>query len=377
MTARGVNLRSLDMLRGLLAVYVLLGHCRWLLWTGHGQWMAQPHAAWLEPIVYATGVVRYGREAVMVFFVLSGFFIHLRMAEQQNLAHATFSPRAFYWRRLHRLGAPYAFALLVTVVCDAIGRTWFPMLYRAATGDALTDGIFSHTGYTWDSVAPALAILPSSRGYDFGTNGPLWSLAFEVVYYALYPAWIAVRKNNAAIAFLILPALCLALAFLPNQSFPVTVLIYYPVWLAGAALAEAWSRRQAIQVPVVASGAVFAAGFALHLFGQSDLSSTVAAAVFGGAAVSAFARLTDRVVTSPLGRTFEYLGERSYSIYIVHFPFVALISAAVFQLYGVRPTSGWLAIGGAVAAVAFGCLCFEICERHFVHHRAPAGRLTA
>ena len=339
--------------------------------------MAQPHAAWLEPIVYASALVRYGREAVMVFFVLSGFFIHLRMAERANLAGASLSARGFYWRRAHRLGAPYAFALVVTVVCDAIGRTWFPSLYQAATGDALTDGVFRNTGYGWESVVPALLLLPSSRGHDFGTNGPLWSLAFEVVYYALYPAWIAVRRYSAALAFLAVPAICLALALLPGQPFLVTVLIYYPVWLAGAALAEGLSRRPTAPIPVAASFAAFAVGFGLYLIGRSVFFSAIAATIFGAGAVAAFAGLSDRAVRSPLGSLFEYLGQRSYSIYIVHFPFVALLSAAVFHLNGVRPSSGWLAVGGAAAAVAFGCVCFEVCERHFVHHKVPAGGLNA
>jgi peptidoglycan/LPS O-acetylase OafA/YrhL len=371
------NLRSLDMLRGVLAVYVLLGHCRWLLWTGHSSWMAQPHARWLEPVVHASASVRYGREAVMVFFVLSGFFIHLRMAERANLEGAGLSTRGFYWRRAHRLGAPYALALVVTLVCDVIGRTWFPTLYHAATGDPLTDGVFRRAGYGWDSVIPALVVLPSSRGYDFGTNGPLWSLAFEVVYYALYPAWIVLRRKSAALAFLVVPALCLALALLPGQPFLVTVLISYPVWLAGAALAEGLARRRSVSIPVAASCAAFIAGFGLHLVGRSAFSSAIAAMIFGVGAVAAFAGLSDRAVRSPLGALFEYLGQRSYSIYIVHFPFLALISAAVFQLYGARPSSGWLAVGGASAAVAFGCLCFEVCERHFVHHKVPAGGLNA
>ena len=183
--------------------------------------------------------------------------------------------------------------------------------------------------------------------------------------------------KSAPFAFLAVPGLCLTLAFLPDQPFLATVLIHYPVWLAGAALAEALSRRQSIRVPMTAAAAVFAAGFALHLIVHSIAFSAIAAVLFGTAAVAAFAGVAERAVSSPLGRTFEYLGERSYSIYIVHFPFVALISAAVFQLYGARPTSGWLAVGGAGAAVVFGCLCFEVCERHFVHHRVPPGGLTA
>ena len=194
------------------------------------------------------------------------------------------------------------------------------------------------------------------------------------MYYALYPAWLALRRRGAALGFLVVPVMCFALAFLGSQPFVVTVLIYYPVWLAGAALAEALSRHEPIRVPLAVSGAVFAAGCALHTFGRSMILTAIAALLFGAASVSGFAGLSDRVVASPLGRLFEYLGERSYTIYIVHFPFVALLSAAVFQLQGARPMSGWLAMAGAVVAVVFGCLCFELCERHFVHHRVSVER---
>ena len=58
----------------------------------------------------------------MVFFVLSGFFIHFRYAEPQSAAQ--FTSGAFYRRRWHRLAPPNFFALAVTLVCDLIDRTW-------------------------------------------------------------------------------------------------------------------------------------------------------------------------------------------------------------------------------------------------------------
>src|SRR5260221_6199720 len=76
------NLRSLDALRGLLACYVVMGHARWLLWAGFSEWNKRSHHAWTNVLAYASASLRYGHEAVMVFFVLSGFFIHLRTAQR-------------------------------------------------------------------------------------------------------------------------------------------------------------------------------------------------------------------------------------------------------------------------------------------------------
>ncbi len=40
MNTAGINLRGLDSLRGLLAVYVIVGHGRGLLWSGPTNWLA-------------------------------------------------------------------------------------------------------------------------------------------------------------------------------------------------------------------------------------------------------------------------------------------------------------------------------------------------
>jgi peptidoglycan/LPS O-acetylase OafA/YrhL len=338
--------------------------------------MAAPHSRWLEPIVYASASFRYGREAVMVFFVLSGFFIHLRAAEHRAEA-SRFSAAAFYRRRAHRLVAPYAFALAATVVLDAIGRLWFPALYHAATGDAFTDAMFRRTGYGAASVVPALAMLPSSRGYDFGSNGPLWSLAYEVIYYALYPAWLALRRASGVVAYALAPAVAVLLTVVHGYGFIVSVLSLYPVWLTGAALAEYLARRQ--RSPRAPAAVIFVAGCGLgvYTFGRPGLLTLIAPVLYGGSAVLLCATIAPEAARSFPARLLEQLGIRSYTIYIVHFPLVALISAAAFASPGGRPFSGWLAAGGALAAIAFGCICFELCERHFVHHRVPDLKMAA
>jgi peptidoglycan/LPS O-acetylase OafA/YrhL len=364
-SARRINFGNLDALRGLLAVYVAFGHCRWLLWEGHAAWLATPHDAWEAFPVYASAALRYGREAVMVFFVLSGFFIHFRAAAPQS--RGQFSAASFYRRRWHRLAPPFFFALAVTAACDLMGRMWWPTLYEARTGDALLDGTFARGGYSPVSIVPAVLLLPSSLGRDFGSNGPLWSLAFEALYYAIYPLWLWVRRRSWVAAFVAIPALCLSLSLSPVGAFPITVLMYYPVWLVGALMAE---RMVTAGVPkrAVAMGAgLFAGGAALYLLAAPVLIAVVASLVFGAGLVLAFggAQSRDRLLLPLL----EKLGVRSYTIYIVHFPVVALISAYLFGTFGSRPMHGWVAITGAIACVGVGVACFEVCERHFLHSR--------
>src|ERR1700733_11516002 len=71
----------LDGLRGLAALYVVLGHARLLLWEGYSSGYALHPASYSKLqklLVYAFSSVAFGHEAVLFFFVLSGLVIHLR-----------------------------------------------------------------------------------------------------------------------------------------------------------------------------------------------------------------------------------------------------------------------------------------------------------
>jgi peptidoglycan/LPS O-acetylase OafA/YrhL len=365
------------MLRGVLATYVLLGHARAMLWVGHTAWMAHPHGVLAVPLVYASASLRYGREAVMVFFVLSGFFIHLRWtAGPPGGPSPAFSAPAFYKRRAHRLVAPYALALAVTMVLDALGRLWFPSLYHAATGYAVLDAVFGPTGYSWRSVLPAMVLLPSSLGFDFGSNGPLWSLAYEMIYYAMYPAWLMVRRRSGGGAYVVIPAACLGAGLALPFGFASSVIARYPIWLAGAALAERSASLPRSVGAVLLAAAIVCAGVALHVTSRTLTPLVVAAMIYGVGAVMVFASAPEAWLRSRAGAALVFLGDRSYTIYIVHFPFLALLAAWAIERPGGLPFHGWLAVGGSAAALAFGCACFEASERHFRHGPIGIGEPT-
>jgi peptidoglycan/LPS O-acetylase OafA/YrhL len=372
-----VNLRSLDVLRGLLALYVVFNHARWLLWQGHANFFAQPHSGWAKALAYSSAVFKYGHLAVMVFFALSGFFIHLRMA--QKLAQGDRTPRLgtgeYLRRRAWRLLPTYYFALLFTVVLDLFGRARYPMLYNAATPDAFTNTLFALKGYGWENVIPGLLLLPRSLGHYFGSNGPLWSLAFEMVYYLAYPAWFALRKRFGFRAYLIGIGLALGGAALRGQVHPafvdwfVEVASLWAVWLTGAFLAEVLMRHtfglRAIPISIAAASLAWVISHA-KLWKPFELPLLM---VIGASVVIIFLAVPQRMISFWFCRWFETLGQQSYTLYVCHFPIIALISAKCFQISGERPAHGWLALYGVTVAVVAGKACFHLCEAHFIHPR--------
>ena len=368
---------GLDSLRGFLALYVLLGHARWLLWAGHREWVGLVSAPLELVLGYSSALLRFGNEAVMVFFALSGFFIHMRAAQKLGSGQVpTLEPGEFYRRRLHRLLPPYLLALLVTLFFDALGRGFFPLLYQANSGDALLDQTFAYKGYSWGSVLPALVMLPSSTGMDFGSNGPLWSIAYEVMYYALYPAWLLLRLQSAWASYGGVVVACLLLPLLPWSAFPLSVAALYPVWLAGAALAELFCRSDRITLTRGCVATV--AGAALFFAPGLEAMRVIAALLYGAGMVAVFARLPGGVTHSPVGRAAEYLGVRSYTIYVVHFPVLVLLSAVAIQTTGGRPLHDWLALAGALIAIGIGFLCFVVGEKRFLHRPVrSSGSVTA
>src|SRR5262249_54098051 len=72
-----------------------------------------------------------------------------------------------------------------------------------------------------------------------------------------------------------------------------------------------------------------------------------------------------------------YLGVRSYTIYICHFPILTFLSGYCLQVVGRRPMSGWLALGGAGIALAASVVLFEFCEKRFLHRGAKGTPRTA
>lgn len=356
------NLRSLEALRGLLAVYVLLGHARWLLWDGHFRWIQEAHPWWANALAYAGAGLRYGHEAVICFFVLSGFFIHYRW-----VSSGQFAVKDYAKRRAHRLIPPYALALLATMLLDTIGWVFFPSLYTAGTGDALLDDSFSRMTYSPASIWPALALLPGSMGRHFGTNGPLWSLGYEFVYYAIYPLWLWTRIRLGRWAYLVGCAVAIAISLAIPQAFVQAVFLMYPLWLAGAAMAEYMiGRRHAPKPGLFALCAL--AGFVGFHFAKAPYV-VVPYLLFGVGIVAFAAGLPVAVLRLRWHRALEWLGVRSYTIYISHFPFLALVSAATFELIGRRPAHGWLALLAVFAALAWCNGLWWLGERRFLHAR--------
>jgi peptidoglycan/LPS O-acetylase OafA/YrhL len=171
-------------------------------------------------------LTRLGREAVVVFFVLSGFLVGGRAL--RDLAERRFDGRRYAADRASRLYAVLLPALCLTAVCDAVRGGW----------SNVDNGMAVFVGN--------LLFLQDVTTTVYGSNGPLWSLAFEAWYYALFGIGVRaaadVRDGRLGRAALAAILLAVALAWLGHRN--PRIVMMFPLWLGGAALAwQAAFRR--------------------------------------------------------------------------------------------------------------------------------------
>ncbi len=252
---RAFDLTALDGLRGLAALYVVLHHARIYLWVGLHQYAADGSGIGLG-LAYASSLLRFGRCAVLVFFLLSGFVIHLRAARALAAGERVpVRPAGFLRRRARRLMPPLVFALLLTAALDAIGMRADPAMYAS----------FTHGVRTF---ALNLAFLQTFAVPSFGSNSPLWSLAYEGAFYLAYPVLLAVRvRAGARVAYGSAFAAGAVgwLATLVVWHPAIAIAPYFAVWAAGAVLAEAFALGKTVRQPAL----LLAAGASIAIWGET------------------------------------------------------------------------------------------------------------
>ncbi len=225
------------MMRGFAAVYVMAGHLAHHFSLGLGKRVDEIIAA----------PFGYGQEAVMLFFLISGFVIFYSTEKKKPDFKTYFSHR---WKRIYPI-------FLVALLLGSINilSSWQSFPWRDFFGNLfmLQD---------WKEVKPGVWF------ESFGGDLPLWSLAYEWWFYLLfYPIWRFVPlARQRGVAILCSLAGLSGYALHPNQ--PCLYLLYFILWWTGAEFARQYVSegrvtflKQKITVITLAGFVIMIAGF--------------------------------------------------------------------------------------------------------------------
>ncbi|HKE58037.1 MAG TPA: acyltransferase [Pyrinomonadaceae bacterium] len=172
-TAIKSRLKSIDALRGMAALGVVLYH------AVEQSAQVVPNNFFKYPVRLIQFGASFGYIGVFLFFVISGFCIHLQWAKSQSTGEVEpIRFGAFWKRRIRRLYPPYLFALL---------------LYLLLT--AASQGInFSHF-FFYDFFMHLLMLHNLDPRTCYSINGVFWTLAIEEQLYLAYFLLLFIRSR--------------------------------------------------------------------------------------------------------------------------------------------------------------------------------------
>jgi peptidoglycan/LPS O-acetylase OafA/YrhL len=366
----------LDGLRGLAALYVVIFHARWLMWEGFTEGYSRHPELYSLPaklVAYGSLLFYYGHQAVIFFFVLSGFVIHLRYARQLQADPASrfdFSP--YLWRRVRRLYPVLIGALVLTFLLDSIGQGAGFHIYEGRTIYQLINDV--HPAFDLNRLLNGIALVPAAP--EWGSNLPLWSLRLEWAFYLIYPLlWFIFRRSTlwATVLLALLCGLSYVVGVWPLEALR-RVAASMIIWWLGALLAEAYIGRLRLNLSRVGllSLLLLVLPFSVEPFFKMD--ETLRDVLWGLAFMGLIAALLTWARVAWLRRGLERLralGSFSYTLYAIHFPILFLISGWLIAGSGdgaLPQTYEWVLIGTAICLVAAWALHCVV-ERPFIQQR--------
>jgi peptidoglycan/LPS O-acetylase OafA/YrhL len=362
----------LDVIRSAAAWAVMWGHLRAFFFIDFPD-IAHP-SLFLKILYFATG---FGHQAVMVFFVLSGFLISSSIF--RSLAAGTWTWAGYALSRATRLYVVLVPGLLLGAFWDFTGRAFFNSTGLYTSPLTSFGGGVVQSDLTGRNFAGTLFYLQTILCRPFGSNGPLWSIANEFWYYVLFPislfAWHrwASKRWMSAIA---LTAFTLAVAaFLGPEK-----LLGFVIWLVGVAVLFLWSRttitgKVSRAALLLCTSILFAACLAAARNGKiaPQISDLVV-----GFAFSAFL-FGILQLDFWLPRDGAYLRNArlfagfSYTLYVLHFPLLLFLRAVITPGFRWQPNAIHLLYGTGIGAAVL-TFCWAVAR--FTEHRTGEARRT-
>jgi peptidoglycan/LPS O-acetylase OafA/YrhL len=350
---REASLVAIDYLRGLAALGVAIYHVRIPLWIGWHDITAHPERFTVADRVigWLSAPVPFMGNLVMLFFVISGFCIHWPLAgNDRGLKLPAYAARRFF-----RIYPAYLVAVLISW---AIGVS----LQVPDTNQRLLPSIAMIQNYCGPDVA-----FESMR--QIQTNWALWSLPVEMELYAVYPLLLlALRRAGPNLTLLACVIVSLPSAVFAEQKGWPTFAPYLVIWFAGAWLAEQWRSRKLRPPPFgIAIVAILALGLGCMI------EATHRFAAWEHLAFGAFYFwLVWLVLTRPqwwqpfiprAAGSLGWLGARSYSLYLVHFPLFYLFGAFWVARFGEKPHNFLIPLLAVVLILPIVAVFYAFIER--------------
>lgn len=331
----------LDALRGIAAMIVALGHARGLFFPSITGAVAVLGAAAVgsAPAPEVEGLTM-GHEAVMIFFVLSGYLVGGSVIK--SIAADDWSWTRYGVKRLVRLWIVLIPAIWIGLMIDDAGKSLFGSagsIYTFPSGQGYVTPDKFTEGHSLSTIIGNVFFLQTIFVPPLGTNLALWSLSNEFWYYLAFPLFLlAFRRKFAAPRRLAYCSLAIGILFLIGGHASYLFL----VWAMGAAIATL--------KPVIPANKAGPAVFAMAILSlflivfakQLMLPLPLAELLIGATTAVLIYAIKCQPGASKFtlyNKSAKFCSDISYTLYLTHLPFLVLLCAIVNSPWRVWPLS--------------------------------------
>jgi peptidoglycan/LPS O-acetylase OafA/YrhL len=317
----------LDLLRGLSAIAVFAGHLRSFFFLDYTQ--ISPNI--LAKIFYfLTG---FGHQSVIIFFVLSGFFIAKTI--QESVEKGKWSFKTYFINRFLRLELVLLPALFLGLFWDTLGLAHYTQSvgylgHIPAMQEATPLGRLSVTIFIGNILFLQTILTPT-----FGSNAPLWSLANEFWYYMIFPfLYFSLTPRFSILIRLIYILIACLLFFLIGYK----IAIYFLIWLIGAAIfhfRNAYSKKYVINIFELNKALKIV--LIMFLFTLFFIRNNIQYPYFNDAILSIISGVFilllsyKKMDNYTLKNSTNYLSNISYTLYLTHIPLALFMCSAISE----------------------------------------------
>ena len=373
----------LDLIRGVSAVLVCFGHLR--------NAMLVDYAALINPsfaIKMFYALTGFGHQAVMVFFVLSGYFVGGAVLR----AGATFSWRNYLTARLVRLWVVLLPCLLITWLIGLMIAQYAPNVLAGVYINSWHSGPkVGEYSISFTTLLANIVFLQTIIAPVFGLNSPLWSLAYEFWYYLLFP-FMSVAfglVGSAGSAKYLQRAIAFLVVIILFYCLPSELLFGFLIWLMGVAVYCLQILQEKVKT-IHSTNIYWYLFITIAIFGLTLMLSKPNTHIQNTGIIDfyvgfAFALLCLGLTQLPFptkrwpwfASSTYHLSDISYSLYLSHFPVVILIASTVYGLQKFVPNGTMITqfIAWSFLLLMFGSAMWWLFESRTAAVRAKVNAL--
>lgn len=329
-------------------------------------------------------IAGFSHYAVMIFFVMSGYLVGGSYVGSSSKDRPSLS--GYFAKRITRL----LIVLVPTIAITALLAVLTASIWgeKSIAGFGYEDGLLSPV-----VAACNIVFMQDVFCRQYGNNMSLWSLTHEFWYYVCFPMLFSPFLRPRLLGSFLVATLALSWLVLLSvlQFHPVSIGLYFVIWLLGVGVAVANPVRVFSRFPVLAAFAIMMC--VISSFRTIDvLFEDLMPAQFIADMVVAFSfcfvlsvlKAKKDLFSPPVRQIHQHLAKFSFSLYCFHVPVVVAFGAFGVNVMGVSTgpdvvdAARWVYVFSGIAlCIGSSYVLYLLTEQHTDLVRRFVFRFTA